>query len=312
MHNEEAGIAPFFERVDEVLAGIECSYEIVCVNDGSTDATLARLIEHAACDPAVRVVDLSRNFGKEIALTAGLDHAVGQAVVPIDADLQDPPELIVDMLAQWRAGFEVVLAQRADRSSDTWLKRATANLFYRLMSVASETKLPPNVGDYRLMDRKVVDAIALLPERARFMKGVMAWVGFKTTTVTFKREARLTGTTSWRYWQLWNFALEGLVSFSTLPLRVWSYIGFMFALLSMSYIVVIVGRTLIYGVAVPGYASLLSIVLFFNGLFMVSLGVLGEYVGRVFVEVKARPLYLVRQRVGFDDSQGQPTAPATH
>ena len=303
--NEQASIAPFLARVRPVLERSARSHEIVFVNDGSRDGTLDLLIAEQRRDDRVRVVDLSRNFGKEAALSAGLDFASGRAVVPIDVDLQDPPELIADMLQLWRSGFEMVLAQRAERSVDNWSKRAASNLFYRLANRVSDVEVPHNVGDFRLMDRKVVEALALMPERARFMKGLFAWLGFRQTTIRYAREARSAGESKFRIGSLWRLALDGLVSFSTTPLKVWTYLGAVFALTAFAALCVIIVRTLVFGVDLPGYASLAAFVLFFSGLNLLGLGVIGEYLARVFVEVKRRPLYIVRATAGFDDQQTQ-------
>jgi glycosyltransferase involved in cell wall biosynthesis len=253
----------------------------------------------AEADARIKVIDLSRNFGKDIALSAGLDHARGDAIVPIDVDLQDPPELIPEMLGLWQEGHEVVLAIRGDRSSDTHTKRITAGLFYRLMSWFGDITIPAHAGDFRLMDRSVVDALKRLPERTRFMKGLFAWLGFRQTAIYYTRPPRAVGYTKWKPWKLWNYALDGVVSFTTLPLRIWTYLGFLVALFSLGYLVVIVLRTLMLGVDVPGYASILSVVLLFSGFNMIGLGLLGEYIGRIFVEVKQRPLYLIRETIGF-------------
>ncbi len=300
MYNEEEALNGFFSRVQRALQTVTPSYEIVCVNDGSRDQTLAKLRQFAEQDDRIKVVNLSRNFGKEIALSAGLDYASGDAVIPIDADLQDPPEVIPLMVAKWRAGAKLVLAKRRDRSSDGWLKRVTANGAYWLFSKLTHPRIPQNVGDFRLMDRVVVDAIKRLPERSRFMKGLFAWIGYEAETVEYDREARSAGETKWNYWKLWNFALDGITSFSSLPLRVWSYIGFGVSLLAMAYLGVIVSKSLIFGLDVPGYASLMSVILFFNGISLIGIGVIGEYLARIFTEVKARPLYLVSETIGIE------------
>lgn len=311
MYNEEAALDGFFGRLQRVLQTVTPSYEIVCVNDGSQDFTLARLRTAASADPRIKIVNLSRNFGKEIALSAGLDHATGDAVIPIDADLQDPPEVIPMMIAKWRAGAKVVLAKRKDRSSDGWLKRVTANGAYWLFSKLTDPKIPQNVGDFRLMDRIVVDAIKRLPERSRFMKGLFAWIGYEPEYVEYDREARSAGETKWNYWKLWNFALDGITSFSSLPLRIWSYLGFGVSLFAMAYLVWTVAKTMIFGLDVPGYASLMSVILFFNGISLIGIGVIGEYLGRIFTEVKARPLYIVAETVGFDaQAQHHPSSDA--
>ncbi|MBI9078892.1 MAG: glycosyltransferase family 2 protein [Pseudodesulfovibrio sp.] len=300
MYNENAAIPIFLKRVRAVMESLGESYEIVCVNDGSTDETLSQLIEAQKTDARLKVVDLSRNFGKEVALTAGIDHASGKAVIPIDADLQDPPEIIGEMVNKWREGYEVVIAIRSDRSVDSFLKRNAAKWFYSVMKRMGEISIPPNAGDFRLMDRKVVDSLKRVTERTRFMKGLFAWLGYKKAVVYFVREKRAAGQTSWRYWKLWNFALEGIVSFSSLPLRIWSYLGVFTSLGALLYMFVIIGRTLFSGVDVPGYASLMVVILFFSGINLICLGVMGEYLSRIFIEVKQRPLYLVREKYGFE------------
>lgn len=296
-YNESESIRKFFASVIPVLEAIDAiRFEIVLVNDGSTDDTLEQLIAHAHRDPRVRVVDLTRNFGKEAALTAGLDEALGDAVIPIDADLQDPPALIPELVRRWREGAEVVLAQRSNRACDSWLKRATAGAYYRVHNKLSDQKLPVNVGDFRLMDRVVINALKQMPERRRFMKGLFAWVGYRTVIVPYEREARSAGHSKFSGWRLWNFALEGITSFSTMPLRSWTYIGVAIALGAFGYGAFIVARTLVLGIDVPGYASLLSALLFLGGIQLIGLGVVGEYVGRIYDEAKGRPIYLVRRR----------------
>ena len=294
-YNEEQGIAGFEAGLRPALAALpDCDFEIVCVDDGSTDGTLEKLEAVAARDPRYVVIGLSRNFGKEAALTAGIDYAAGDAVIPMDADLQDPPELIAELVAQWRDGAEVVLARRADRSSDTYLKRSVSGLFYKIYNRLSDIELPENVGDFRLMDRVAVDALKQLPERQRFMKGLFAWVGFKTRSIEYRRPPRASGQTKFTGLRLWNFALDGITSFSTLPLRVWTYLGAIGALVSFSYGAYILLRTLIRGVDVPGYASLLAATLFVGSLQLLSIGILGEYIGRIYLESKRRPKYIVR------------------
>ncbi len=299
MHGEELALAGFFRRLLPALESTGESLEIVWVNDGSKDETLKRLREFQKTEPRLRVVDLSRNFGKEAALTCGIDYARGTAVVPIDADLQDPPELIVEMVRVWRQGFDVVLAQRVERSSDSIFKRKTADWFYRLHNTISESPIPANVGDFRLMDRKVVDALKQLPERRRFMKGLFAWVGFRQATIPYAREARSAGESKFSGWRLWNFALEGITSFSTVPLRVWTYLGLVIALVAFAFGLFIIGRTLMLGSDMPGYASLITVVLFLGGTQLIGLGVLGEYIGRLYGEAKGRPIYIVRE--SYDD-----------
>jgi glycosyltransferase involved in cell wall biosynthesis len=298
-YNEEEGIAIFYKTISQALSGISsASFEIVCVDDGSKDKTLELLKTLAQKDDRLVVIEFSRNFGKEAALTAGIDHATGDAVIPLDADLQDPPSLIGEMIEEWKNGNDVVLAKRMDRSSDSFLKRKTAEAFYRLHNKMSQVKIPENVGDFRLMDRQVVDAIKTLPERQRFMKGLFAWVGFKTKTIGYTRDSRSAGETKFSGWKLWNFALEGITSFSTSPLRIWTYIGSIGAILTFCYGLYIVIKTIEYGRDVPGYASLLVAVLFFGSLQLISVGLLGEYIGRIYLESKQRPQYIVRKVYG--------------
>jgi glycosyltransferase involved in cell wall biosynthesis len=244
----------------------------------------------------VTVLEFSRNFGKEPAMTAGIDASSGDCVIPIDADLQDPPALIAEMLKKWQEGAEVVLAKRVDRSSDSYAKRTTAVMFYRLHNALSHLQIPETVGDYRLMDRVVVDALKQLPERQRFMKGLFAWVGFKTVTIEYSRDARLAGETKFSGWKLLNFAIEGITSFSLMPLKIWIYVGLAGALFAFLYATFIILRTLIFGIDLPGYASLLVVTLFFGSLQLISLGVIGEYIGRIYFESKQRPLYLIRKK----------------
>jgi len=295
-YNEEESVALFFKVIAAVIDKLtDYQFEIVCVNDGSKDHTLKNLIAIKQTDPRLKIIDLSRNFGKEAALTAGIDAASGDAVIPIDADLQDPPQLMVTMLEKWREGYEVVLAKRSSRASDTFLKRISANLFYRLQNAVSDYEIPNNVGDYRLLDRKAVDALKQLPERRRFMKGMFAWVGFKTTTLEYVRETRNAGKSKFSGWKLWNFAIEGITSFSTAPLRIWTYIGAGISTIALLYALYIVLRTIFRGVDIPGYASLLTSILFLGGIQLIGIGVIGEYVGRIYYETKQRPVYIVRQ-----------------
>ncbi len=302
--DEEGGIAPFVTRVVPILEGTPGigpdGFEILFVDDGSNDHTLDAIRAANAADGRVRAISFSRNFGKEAALSAGLDHALGDAVVPIDVDLQDPPEVLPEMVAQWRQGFDIVYGVRTDRETDSLPKRLTADLYYRAHNWLSNDKIPEHAGDFRLLDRKVVDVIRVLPERNRFMKGLFAWAGFRQTSVGYSRSARDLGKSKFNYWKLWTFALDGITSASTVPLRIWSYLGGVVALLALGYALVVVVRTLVSGVEVPGYASLMVAVLFLGGLQLLSLGVLGEYVGRILIEAKARPLYVIRDRVGGD------------
>lgn len=304
--DEEVALPDFLTRVVPVLDSLRIDggaivWEILFVDDGSEDRTLAAIMTAHARDPRVVGLSLSRNFGKEAALSAGLDHARGQAVIPIDVDLQDPPEVIGDMLEKWRQGFDVVYGVRRDRATDSLPKRLTADLYYRAHNRLSHDKIPEHAGDFRLLDRKVVDVIRRMPERNRFMKGLFAWSGFRQTAVEYDRSERQLGKTKFNYWKLWTLAIDGITSASTLPLRVWSYLGALIALSGMLFAFWIVVRTVLYGVDVRGYPSLMVAILFFGGLQLLSLGILGEYVGRVLIEVKHRPIYVIRERIGIED-----------
>jgi len=300
--NEEAAILPFVERVSAILDGIASneSWEILFVDDGSTDQTLAAIIGARMREPRVRALSLSRNFGKEAALSAGLDHARGRAVIPMDVDMQDPPEVLPEMVAKWLDGYEMVFGVRRCRASDSWAKRLSAGLYYRAHNMVSQDKIPENAGDFRLLDRKVVEVIRALPERNRFMKGLFAWAGFKQAAVEYERVEREHGKTKFNYWKLWTLALDGITSASTVPLRIWSYVGAVVAMFALGYAGFIAVRTLAFGIKLPGYASIMVSVLFLGGVQLISLGVLGEYVGRILTEAKQRPLYVVREAIGVE------------
>jgi glycosyltransferase involved in cell wall biosynthesis len=299
--NEQHSIGPFMQAITPALESAGHEYEILFVDDGSSDDTLPMLVALAGSNPHVKVLALSRNFGKEAALTAALDFVSGDAVIPIDADLQDPVELIPQMVAKWEAGTDVVLAQRKSRPDDSMLRRGAARFFYKLIAKLSHFPIPENVGDYRLMDRKVIECVRQLPERTRYMKGLLAWPGFRSEIIEFTRPQRHTGNSKWPVWKLFNHGLDGIFSFSTAPLRIWTYFGFALSAFSLAYLCWVVIKTLIFGIDWPGYASTLSVILFFNGIILMGLGVLGEYLGRVFIEVKGRPIYLVKSKTGFKD-----------
>jgi glycosyltransferase involved in cell wall biosynthesis len=301
--DEEEAIGPFIARVSPILDGLfaDGAWEILFVDDGSEDNTLAAILAAHRADPRVRAVSLSRNFGKEAALTAGLDHAAGQAVIPIDVDLQDPPEVIGAMLAKWRDGYEVVYGVRTNRQSDSLPKRLTADLYYRAHNYLSSDKIPEHAGDFRLLDRSVVEIIKAMPERNRFMKGLFAWSGFRQAAVEYERAPRAVGRTKFRYWKLWTLALDGITSASTMPLRIWSYIGVVIAFFTLLYAVWVVVKTILWGSDVAGYPSLIVAILFFGSVQLISLGVLGEYVGRILIETKRRPLYVVRRKIGLGE-----------
>jgi polyisoprenyl-phosphate glycosyltransferase len=305
IHNESAALDEFFARVLPVLDHLGCSSEILCVDDGSGDDSLERLLAMRATVPNLKVLSLSRNFGKDVALSAGLEHVSGAAVVPIDADLQDPPELIEQMVVKWREGFDVVYATRARRDGESVLRRISARYFYRIFDRITDIPIPPDTGDFRLLDRRVVDILVRLPERTRFMKGLFAWVGFRQTALTYTRPERRAGSTKWTYWRLWNFALDAITSFSSVPLKIWSYVGVAVSIFAFLYALFLAGLTVVRGVVVPGYASIMVAVLFLGGVQLITLGIIGEYVARMYNEVKGRPLYLVRGRWGFDDNGNQ-------
>jgi polyisoprenyl-phosphate glycosyltransferase len=298
-YNEQENIQRFYAEISPVLNGVEEDYEILFIDDGSNDNSLPILSVLAQKIDQVKVISLSRNFGKEAALTAGLDHARGDAVIPIDVDLQDPVSLIPQMIEKWTNGAEVVVARREDRTADSIYRRTTARLFYKLMSLLSTTPIPRDVGDYRLMDRVVVDAVAQLSERSRFMKGLFSWPGYNTEEISYTRQQRNSGRSKWHSWRLFNYALDGIFSFSTAPLRMWTYIGLLLSMFSMLYLIFILVKTMMYGIDLPGYASIVSIILFFSGINLIGLGILGEYLGRIFMEVKQRPVYLIRKKIGL-------------
>lgn len=300
MYNEEKNIDYFIKRLLPLLDSLNMGYEIICINDGSNDNTQEKLINYNKTNPAIKVINFSRNFGKENALTAGLHYSQGQAVIPIDTDLQDPPELIHALLAKWREGYDVVYALRKKRHGETLSKRLTANLFYRFINFLSETPIPKNTGDFRLLDRKVVDVLNRLPERTRFMKGLFAWVGFKQTGIAFERQPRHLGKSKWNFWKLWNYALDGITLFSTSALKFWSYLGIIISFLSFIYGSFLIIRTLWFGKDVAGYASIMVAILFLGGLQLISLGIIGEYLGRVYAEAKNRPIYIVSETYGID------------
>jgi glycosyltransferase involved in cell wall biosynthesis len=301
-YNESSALHELHQRLTHVVDGMSVSAEFVYVNDGSHDDTLQVIRAIRSHDPRVALVDLSRNFGKEIAMTAGLDHARGEAVILIDADLQDPPELIPELCRRWREGYDVVYATRVSREGESWLKKQTARLFYRAMERVGTTPIPRDTGDYRLLSRGAVDALTQLREQHRFMKGLFSWIGYRQTSVRYVRDARLAGDTKWNYWRLWNLAIEGFTSFTAAPLKISTYIGIGTAVVAFTYGLIIIGRTLLYGREVPGYASLIVVMLFLGGIQLVALGILGEYVGRTFNEVKQRPLYFVQHYLPADSS----------
>ncbi len=295
VHNEESVLARFHARLATAIEDTPGGFEIIYVDDGSTDATPLILRQLRSMEPRVGIIRLSRNFGKEQAMSAGLRESRGAATVVIDADLQDPPELITAMLDEWRRGADVVNMRRRHRAGENWLKRATAYAFYRVMNRLSEVSIPVDTGDFRLLSRRALDALNSLPERNRVMKGLFAWIGFRQRSIEYDREPRAAGSSKWRYWKLWNLALEGITGFSIGPLKVATYVGFLTALSAFVYAAFVLVKTLLLGDPVPGFPTLIVVISFLGGLQLMAIGVLGEYVGRLFVEAKNRPLYLVEE-----------------
>ena len=292
-YDEETVLPEFHRRLSAVLKALPFETEIIYVNDGSTDGTLTVIETLRKSDPRVAIVDLSRNFGKEIALTAGMDHASGDAVVVIDADLQDPPEVIPEFVKYFCEGYDVVYAQRISRSGEGLFKRGTAHVFYRLIQRVSRVRIPEDTGDFRLLSRRAVESLKRFREQHRFMKGLFAWIGYRQRAVPYHREARSAGHTKWNYWRLWNFALEGFTSFTIAPLKIATYVGILTAFAAFIYAARVIYKTLVYGDPVAGYPSLMVVVLFLGGVQLVTIGVVGEYLGRMFDETKQRPLYFV-------------------
>jgi glycosyltransferase involved in cell wall biosynthesis len=298
--NEERGIPPLIDRLRPVLENLGLDWELIFVDDGSTDSTLPLLRELNHRDPRMKAISLSRNFGKELAAAAGLAYATGDAAVLMDADLQHPPELIREFVARWQEGYDIVYGQRRDRDNDRLLHRWSAHAFYAVFESLSGTSLPEGAGDFRLLDRKAVDAMNRMRERVRFNKGLYAWMGFRSVGVPYTVAAREIGSSRWRPRQLLRFALDGIAAFTTIPLRVWSYLGVLISAFAFFYALSFLIEVLVYGVMTPGFPTLIISVLFFSGVQLISLGVIGEYLGRVYEEVKGRPLFLVAEEVGLD------------
>lgn len=300
VYNEESVIEEFHMRLISVFNTHSIRGEILYVNDGSTDKSFEILNNLQKKDKRIGILELSRNFGKEIALTAGLDHANGDAIVVIDSDLQDPPELILDLIKNLQEGYDVVYAKRISRKGETILKKLTAFLFYRFMQNVGELKLPADTGDYRILSRRAVEALKQFREQHRFMKGLFAWIGYPQKSIPYERDPRFGGVTKWNYWKLWNFALEGLTSFTIAPLKLASYFGFFTAFAAFIYAAIIIFKTLAFGDPVAGYPSLVVIVLFLGGIQLIFLGIIGEYLGRTFNEGKHRPLYFLQTHIPSD------------
>ncbi|MDC8011319.1 glycosyltransferase family 2 protein [Tahibacter soli] len=292
-YNEGEGLREFQRRVAAVFDTLDLDCSVLYVDDGSRDDTWSVMESLRAADGRVATLKLSRNFGKELALTAGLDHVDADAVVVIDADLQDPPELIADFVAKWREGYDVVYGTRASRAGETAFKKFTSAAFYRVMERMTDLPIPRDTGDFRLMSRRAIDALKQLRERQRFMKGLFTWVGFPQASIVYDRDPRFAGDSKWNYWRLWNFALEGITSFSSFPLRLATYVGVVAALVAFVFGIVVFAKALIFGDPVRGYPSLMVVVLFLGGVQLMALGVIGEYLGRTYVESKQRPLYLI-------------------
>lgn len=290
--NEANSVKAFHIEIVKIINDLNMSYEIIFINDGSTDNTFTILLQLKNMDKNIRILNLSRNFGKESALTAGLDYAIGEVIVPIDTDLQHPPALIKEFIKYHKEGYDVVLAKRADRDN-SFLKNITTNSFYNLHNKISKVKVPKDVGDYRLITKKVLEAIKTLPENQRFMKGIFAFVGFKTKTIEYLPRKRYAGKSSFNSWKLWNFAIDGITNFSTIPLRIWLYLGSFISFISFLYGSFIVLKTLFLGIETPGYASMITVSLFLGGIQLMGIGILGEYIGRIYFEVKKRPSYIV-------------------
>jgi glycosyltransferase involved in cell wall biosynthesis len=292
-YNEEEGLVEFVHRIDEVMKGNDLTHEIVFVNDGSTDRTLSVMQSLRAENANITVVNLSRNFGKEIAMTAGIAHAVGDALIIIDTDLQDPPEVIPEMVAVWRSGYDVAYGQRTERQGESWVKKSTARGFYWFVKHLGPVPIPENTGDFRLISRRAAQALLQVPERHRFMKGLYAWVGFPQKAVVYKRQARFAGTTKWNYWKLWNLAIEGITSFTIIPLKLATYVGFLIALLAFGFGIFIIIKALFFGEEVRGFPTIMTVMLLLGGVQLIVLGLIGEYLGRIFNETKQRPLYIL-------------------
>ncbi len=301
--NEELVVAESYKRLTKVMESTGESYELIFVNDGSRDKTEAMVTEICEHDKRVKLLSFSRNFGHQTAITAGMDHAKGQAVVVIDADLQDPPEVILEMIAKWKEGYDVVYGQRISRKGETFFKKITAKIFYRLLRSLTNVDIPVDTGDFRLIDRKVCDVLSGLTEKNRYVRGLVSWSGFRQTAVRFHREERFAGETKYPFKKMLKFALDGITTFSYKPLKLATYLGFFISFMSFLYLLVVLYLKLFTDQAVSGWASTLSVSLIFNGVVLIMLGIIGEYIGRIYDETKNRPLYIIQEKIGFDDEE---------
>lgn len=303
MFNEEEVITHTCERLIQVMDGLREPYEVIFINDGSRDRSADLIREISLNDSRVKLIDFSRNFGHQLAITAGMDYAEGDAIIIIDADLQDPPEVMLAMIAKWKEGYEVVYGKRLQRKGETWFKKVTASLFYRTLRSLTNVEIPVDTGDFRLIDRKVNDVLRTLKEKNRFVRGLVSWVGFRQTSVEYVREERFAGETKYPLRKMLHFAADGITSFSYKPLRLATYIGFVLSLFSFAYLLIVVIQKLFFVVQMSGWSSIVAINLFFNGIILILLGVIGEYIGRIYDESKGRPLYIVREARGFEQTE---------
>lgn len=301
-YNEEEVIAESYRRLTDVMKKSGGEYELIFVNDGSRDKTADILKEIASKDSAVKILDFSRNFGHQVAISAGLDYATGDAVAVIDADLQDPPEVILQMIEKWREGYDVIYGKRSKRKGETFFKKITAKIFYRFMRSMTDVDIPVDTGDFRLMDRKVCDAMRSLTEKNRYVRGLVSWVGFKQTAVEYIREERFAGETKYPLKKMIKFASDGIISFSFKPLKIAQYLGFFTSAMSFIYLIVVIAQKFL-GYTVDGWASILAVSLIFNGIILMMLGIIGEYIGRIYDEAKDRPLYIVKDAIGFENEK---------
>ncbi len=303
VYNEEEVLAETYKRLKKVMDSTDEKYELLFVNDGSKDRSAAIIKDFCQRDPNVRLLNFSRNFGHQLAITAGMDYASGEAVVVIDADLQDPPEVILEMIAKWKAGCDVVYGKRVKRKGETFFKKFTAALFYRLLRRMTDVDMPVDAGDFRLLDRKVCEEIKKMREKSRYIRGLVSWVGFRQETVEYVREERWAGETKYPLRKMLKFAMDAVTSFSYKPLKLATYVGFILSLSSFLYLLVVLYQKLFTNNVVPGWASIMTINLFFNGVILIILGIIGEYIGRIYEETKDRPLYIVKEKIGFQEEE---------